>query len=80
MLMLISPAKSLDFTTPLATAEFSQSSFLDESALLIARARELSPPEVESLMKISPALANLNVGRFLDWHLPFTPDVITLPR
>lgn len=74
MLMLISPAKSLDFDSPLATQHFTEPDFLPQSRQLIERMRELSPPELEKLMNISNKLANLNYGRVLDWHTPFTPD------
>lgn len=74
MLVVISPAKSLDYESPLATNKSSQPDFLDDSAELIEQLRELTPPDIESLMKISPALADLNFGRFLNWERPFTPD------
>src|SRR5690554_7205201 len=74
MLIVISPAKSLDYESPLATKTFSQPEFLEHSQLLIDDLQKLNPPALESLMKISPALANLNMQRFIDWHADFTPD------
>lgn len=74
MLMLISPAKSLDFDSPLLTEQYSQPDFLAHSQQLINVLQQLSPLDIERLMKISPALANLNMGRFLNWQQPFTPD------
>lgn len=74
MLTLISPAKSLDFESPLPTKKFSEPAFLQDSEILIEQLRALSPPDIESLMKISPKLADLNYGRFLSWQQPFTPD------
>jgi hypothetical protein len=74
MLTVISPAKSLDYETPLSTDKNSQPEFLDHSQTLIEQLRELSPPEIESLMKISPKLADLNYGRFLNWQQPFTGE------
>lgn len=71
MLIVISPAKSLDYESPLATEAFTQPDFLDDSEQLIDELRELSPPAIESLMKISPKLADLNFGRFLNWQQPF---------
>jgi hypothetical protein len=73
MLMLISPAKSLDYESPLATKKISQAEFLADSAELIDTVRELSPTDIQALMGISNALADLNFGRFLNWHTPFTP-------
>jgi cytoplasmic iron level regulating protein YaaA (DUF328/UPF0246 family) len=74
MLMLISPAKSLDYESPLATKKYSQPEFLNDSAELIETVRKLKVTDIQHLMDISPALADLNFGRFLNWHLPFTPD------
>ncbi len=74
MLMVISPAKTLDYTTPLATRRFTQPQLLEESQKLIAIARQLSPAQIGSLMQISDKLALLNAERFNDWHPDFTPD------
>lgn len=73
MLMLLSPAKTLDYETPAHVATFSQPGWLDQSQLLIDRLRLLSPVEVSKLMDISDALAVLNVTRYADWAPPFTP-------
>lgn len=74
MLIVVSPAKSLDYESPLATQTYSQPEFLEHSQLLIDELQKLNPPALESLMKISPALASLNMQRFIDWHADFTPD------
>lgn len=74
MLTLISPAKSLDFESPLLTQVHSQADFLPQSQSLIDELKELSPVDIEKLMKISPKLAVLNMERFSDWQLPFTLD------
>ncbi len=71
MLLLISPAKSLDYESPLPTKKNSQPDFLDDSEVLIEELRELSPPDVQAMMKISPQLADLNFGRILNWQRPF---------
>lgn len=73
MLMVISPAKTLDFDTPPSTSTHTQPDFLEHSQQLIDTLRELNPPALEQLMSISPALASLNFGRVLSWHTPFTP-------
>ena len=73
MLILLSPAKSLDFETPPHLHDHSQPDFLAESARLIGRLRELAPNELASLMGISDPLAELNVGRYAAWSTPFTP-------
>jgi len=74
MLMVISPAKTLDFESPLATQRYTQPALLEESQKLIAVARKLSPADIGSLMHISDKLAVLNAQRFNDWQPDFTPD------
>ncbi len=74
MLMVISPAKTLDFESPLATQRFTQSTLLEKSQQLIDVARDLSPAQIGSLMGISDKLAHLNADRFNQWQPPFTLD------
>ncbi|QLG89600.1 peroxide stress protein YaaA [Chitinibacter bivalviorum] len=74
MLMLISPAKTLDYTTPPNTPQFSQPDFLAHSAQLIEVLRQKSPAEIGELMHISDELSVLNVGRYHSWQPDFTPD------
>lgn len=72
MLLLISPAKTLDFDTPPTTQQFSQPSFLTDSTELIDQLKVLSPADVSELMSISEKLGLLNSNRFIDWQVPFT--------
>lgn len=74
MLILISPAKTLDFDTPAHTQLRSEPDFLDASQQLIDELRELAPQDISALMKISDKLGTLNYQRFADWQTPFTPD------
>lgn len=74
MLMLVSPAKTLDYETPLPFDEFTQPDMLDQSQLLIDELTQLTPKDVASLMKLSDKLATLNVTRFQHWSLPFNQD------
>jgi hypothetical protein len=73
MLILISPAKTLDYQSPLATERYTQPELLDYSQQLIREARKLSAPQIASLMSISDKLADLNATRFHEWHPDFTP-------
>lgn len=70
--MLLSPAKSLDFTSRPVTRKHSEPRFLDHSAELIEVLRTKSPDELSKLMKISDELAVLNHARYRDFELPFT--------
>jgi cytoplasmic iron level regulating protein YaaA (DUF328/UPF0246 family) len=67
MLMLISPAKSLDFDTPFSSDKLTKPEFSKEAAALVKVLREYSADELKSMMRISPALAELNQSRFLSW-------------
>lgn len=71
MLCVISPAKSLDFTTPAPTAVRTQPSLLKMSQPLIDRLRDYTPAEIGALMKISDKLATLNATRYAQWQTPF---------
>ncbi|GHD50841.1 hypothetical protein SAMN05216429_10118 [Marinobacter persicus] len=74
MLMIISPAKTLDYDSPLATETHSQPDFLDDACELVDQLKELEPHQVSNLMSISDKLGQLNAERFRTWHTPFTPD------
>ncbi|MDH5552301.1 MAG: peroxide stress protein YaaA [Nitrosomonas sp.] len=72
MLIVVSPAKTLDFETPPVIDKFTLPALLDDSAALIGQLRKLSPDEIGKLMSISPKLATLNSNRYFDWTRPFT--------
>ncbi len=72
MLIVLSPAKALDFESPPHVEIRSQPDFLDEAEALVAVMREKSPQEVAGLMKLSDPLASLNVARYQAWKRPFT--------
>lgn len=74
MLAIISPAKTLDLESPVPSLKISQPDFLDESAELIDQLRQLSEPQLEALMNISPKLAALNHERYQSWSRPFSED------
>jgi len=74
MLIVISPAKKLDFESIAQTEKFTQADFLDDSQELINTLLPYTANDLESLMKISKNLAELNYARYHDWHLPFTPQ------
>lgn len=73
MLVVISPAKTLDFQTEPSTNKHSKPDFLRDSKKLIDVLRDKSPDEIASMMGISTQLADLNYQRYADWHTPFTP-------
>lgn len=74
MLTLLSPAKSLDFESPLPPLEPTQPQLLERSVELVEHARKLTAQDLKDLMGISDALAELNVTRFQNFETPFTPE------
>ncbi len=74
MLVVISPAKTLDFETAPITKIHTQAKFLKESKQLVRQLSKMTPAEVSSLMKISDKLGVLNFLRFNEWKTPFTLD------
>jgi cytoplasmic iron level regulating protein YaaA (DUF328/UPF0246 family) len=73
MLFLLSPAKSLDYDTPLPEGlPHTLPAFVPDSTRLIEVLREQSPQQVASLMSISDPLAALNVARYAAWKPRFT--------
>jgi cytoplasmic iron level regulating protein YaaA (DUF328/UPF0246 family) len=67
MLIVLSPAKSLDFETPPTTRLQSTPDFLDRSSQLIEVLRGYSPLQLGALMDLSDALSALNVARYASW-------------
>ena len=71
MLVLISPAKTLDYETALPTDQHTTPRLLAQSEQLIEVCRALSASEIASLMSVSEKIASLNVARFQDWTSDF---------
>ena len=74
MLIVLSPAKSLDYKTPAKVKAPTLPEFVSESAKLIADLKKLAPQDVAKLMGLSDQLATLNVGRYRDWSKKFTEE------
>ena len=72
MLAIISPAKTLDYKSPVPTRKHTEPVFLAESGELIKGLRQLAPPDIADLMGISGQLAELNADRYATWQPPFT--------
>ncbi len=71
MLILISPAKTLDFETPSVASKHSQPTMLDDSETLINILSTKPPLDLEKMMGISAKLAELNSERYHQWSRPF---------
>ncbi|MDK6203181.1 Peroxide stress resistance protein YaaA [Oligella urethralis] len=72
MLFLLSPAKKLDYDSPLAADyEFEQPLFVAQATELIEVLKTKSEQEIADLMKLSDSLASLNVERYQAWEPSF---------
>ncbi|MBU1330686.1 MAG: peroxide stress protein YaaA [Gammaproteobacteria bacterium] len=74
MLMVISPAKTLDYDSAPATTRYTLPEHLSHSHELIDQLRDFSPAQIAELMHLSDKLAGLNAARFGSWSEPFTPE------
>ncbi len=74
MLLVVSPAKNLDYESALVTEVYSQPDLLEHSQELINHCVTLSPAQLSSLMGISDKLAGLNAARFGEWARPFSTE------
>jgi len=74
MLIVVSPAKKLDYDTPAKTKQNTTPDFLEHSQILIDRLRQFSAVDIAELMHLSMKLAELNFDRYEGWQLPLTTD------
>lgn len=72
MLLLLSPAKALDFETPALEVTPTRTLFVKQAAELIDLLRQKSPQQIAALMGLSDALAQRNVARYQVWRPRFT--------
>ncbi len=72
MLMILSPAKTLDYESPVPALPLTTPDFVKEAKVLIGLLRELSVQDVATLMDLSDKLAALNVARYAEWSPRFT--------
>jgi len=74
MLAIISPAKRLESAPIPSPVPVTQPALLEETQELMKTTRKLSADQLQTLMKISEKLADLNHTRFQEFSTPFTPD------
>ena len=71
MLFLLSPAKTLDYDTPVPATVLKKATeplFTARAAELIGVLRKKSPAQVAALMDLSAPLAELNTARYAAWQ------------
>lgn len=72
MLIVLSPAKNLDYESAVPTKKHTKAALLADSQELIEQLKPLAPHELSTLMGISDKLGQLNFDRYQQWQLPFT--------
>ncbi len=72
MILVLSPAKTLDYESPIAATKHTLPDFIPRSAELVSVLRDMSPAKIGSLMSISDTLAQLNAVRFASWRKTFS--------
>jgi uncharacterized protein len=74
MLMVISPAKTLDYQRPVSLGIYTQPQHLAEAQTLVNLLLAYGPAELAELMQLSDKLAALNMARYGSWQTPFSPE------
>ena len=72
MLLLLSPAKSLDYDSPAEGVPHTLPQFVSQSAEWIEVLKHKTPAQISELMDLSDNLAALNVARYEAWRPKFT--------
>lgn len=73
MLIVLSPAKKLDFDSENTRSDAGSPRFIGDARKLVKTAKQLKAQDLRNMMGISEALADLNVARFKAFKTPFTP-------
>lgn len=73
MLILISPAKTLDYSQP-DFKEYTNTDFQSETHTLVRVMKKKSAKEIAELMDVSDNLADLNKERYKTFQKEFTPE------
>ncbi len=73
MIILLSPAKTLDFESAIPSQTYTVPNYLDKSQKLADKMRKLSPGGLTKLLDISTDLANLNHERYQNWYAANAP-------
>jgi len=74
LLTLISPAKTLDYESPVKLKEWTEPRFQEDSKQLIDKLKPMSKKRIAGLMSLSDKLAALNVERYRSYEDTFTPE------
>ncbi|MCM2372400.1 peroxide stress protein YaaA [Aporhodopirellula aestuarii] len=70
MLILLSPAKTLDFESQVKFKTSTQPEYIDDSVEIAELLKQQTPASLRDLMGVSESLAELNHARYQDWMAP----------
>ncbi len=74
MIVLLSPAKSLDFETDHNLVDTTKGLFLNDAEYLVKKLEKKSARQLKKMMGISDELAELNWERYQTWTPNITPE------
>ncbi len=74
MITILSPTKIQNFNKQNITEKFSLPLFMNEAEQIVEIIRQLKPTELSKLLSINASLTQMNIDRYFNWHLPFTPE------
>ncbi|MCF8229947.1 MAG: peroxide stress protein YaaA [Bacteroidales bacterium] len=74
MIIILSPAKTLDFQKTIKIKQHSLPEFINKVDKLASKLKKHSPKQLSDLLNISTRLANLNYDRYQEWDPDFSPD------
>lgn len=77
--IVISPAKSLDFSRTFEKPYTTTACFLDEADYLIKKMQKMSSKQIGELMHLSTDLADLNYNRYQNWVRPEVESEVAIP-
>ena len=76
MLIVISPAKTLNYTSELPSVDTTNPVFAKDTELLAQQFKKYNPAQLKDIMGISLNLASLNAERYANWqHAPLRPAI-----
>ena len=74
MIIVLSPAKTLDYETPMNGIDYTVANHLSKSAELIKTLKSYETEDISKLMGLSSNLAFLNFERYQSWKKPTKPN------
>lgn len=74
MIIIISPAKTLDFTSKPDYSLESEIEFANQACKIVSELKKYSKSDLQKLMKVNNDIADLNYQRYLEWKCPFDKE------